>query len=65
MSGINAVQIENFGRDVQTGWEGWNVSMGQLRESVAHGKLVEAHVPCAKVTAGGQVTAAQPCVFHY
>lgn len=46
--GINSVQIENFGRDVQTGWKGWNTSMAQLKESVANGKLVEAHVPCAK-----------------
>eukprot|EP01046_Picozoa_sp_COSAG06_P052297 COSAG06_NODE_8747_length_2080_cov_1.549218_2_plen_308_part_01 len=53
LSGINSVQIENFGRDVQTGWVGWNSSMEQLRESVANGKLVEAHIPCAHGTMEG------------
>jgi hypothetical protein len=53
LSGINSVQIENFGRDVQTGWQGWNTSMAQLKESVASGKLVEAHIPCAKGTMDG------------
>lgn len=44
-----------IGRDIQTGWQGWNVSMAQLRESVANGKLVEAHSPCADGAMAGCV----------